>query len=120
MERRIDGELEARRRSVGGGVVPGSGVGEMVKGRGERVEGVLVVPMRARDRALGLCPELSTATARWRPAVVFWARGGARRAPALRGRGRWKLGRDAWASKARRRWLGGPPSVAGGVVQRRR
>ena len=56
MERWIDGELEAHRRSVGGGGVPGSGVGEMAKGRGERVEGVLVVPMRARDRALGISP----------------------------------------------------------------
>ena len=52
---------------MGGGGVPGSGVGEMAKRRGERVEGVLVVPMRARDRALGLYPELSTVTARWRP-----------------------------------------------------
>ena len=74
---------------VSGGGVLGSGVGEMAKGRGERVEGVLVVPMRARERALGLCPELSTATARWRPAVVFWERGGARRLQ-RKGRGRWR------------------------------
>jgi len=110
---------------VSGGGVPGSGVGEMAKGRGERVEGVLVVPMRARDRALGLCPELSTVTARWRPAVVFWARGGARILQ-RKGRGRWRrVGRDAWAASASRRWPPGRPRAAaalnsGGVKQRSR
>ena len=69
---------------VSGGGVPGSGVREMAKGRGERVEGVLVVLMRVRDRALGLCPELSTATARWRPAEPWGARGTGRRGPARR------------------------------------
>ena len=38
------------------------------KGEGKLVEGVLVVPLRTRDWALGLCPELSMAVARWRPA----------------------------------------------------
>ena len=69
---------------VSGGGVLGSGVGEMAKGRGERVEGVLVVPMRVRDRALGLCPELSTATARWRPSVVSGVRDKERRGHSAR------------------------------------
>jgi len=111
LERRIDGELEARRRSVGGGGVPGSGVGEMVKGRGERVEGVLVVPMRARDRALGLCLGRATAMARWRALGAAWH---GFMASSSRGRGRWKLGRDTWRSLASRRWLPGRSTAAGG------
>jgi hypothetical protein len=65
----------------GGGVL-GSGVGEMAKERGERFAGVLVVLVRAKDRALRCCSEPSTAAARWWPAVVFWARGTGMEAPA--------------------------------------
>jgi hypothetical protein len=50
-----------------GGVL-GSGGGETAKGRRERVEGILVVPMCARGESGGLYPMLSTAATRWRPA----------------------------------------------------
>ena len=70
------------------------------------------MPMRARDRALGLCPELSMATARWRPAVVFWARGGARRLQRKGYRAVEEVGRDAWAASASRRWPPGWPRAA--------
>ena len=64
----VDGEVELVGARAGGGGVLGILGRERAKGRGELVEGVLVVPLRARDWALGLCPELSTAAARWRPA----------------------------------------------------
>ena len=62
------GELGSPACGLDGGGVLECGSEEKAKGRGELVEGVLVVPLRARDWALGLCPELSTAAARWRPA----------------------------------------------------
>jgi hypothetical protein len=58
----------------GSGVL-GSGVGETAKEQGERFAGVLVVLVRAKDRALRCCSEPFTAVVRWWPAVVFWARG---------------------------------------------
>ena len=64
----VDGEVELVGARAGGGGVLGILGRERAKGRGELVEGVLVVPLRARDWALGLCPELSTAAARWRSA----------------------------------------------------
>ena len=70
-------------RWSGGGVL-GSGVGEIAKERGERVAGVFVVLLRARGESGRLCLGRATATARWRPAVVFWARGKAMEALARR------------------------------------
>ena len=40
---------------------------DLARGRGETNEGVLQVLMRTKGRELGHFPELSTATARWRP-----------------------------------------------------
>jgi hypothetical protein len=73
---------EAAKRRVHGGVeLTGvwterrwhsrSGVGETAKERGERFAGVLVVLVRAKDRALRCCSEPSMVAARWLPAVVF-------------------------------------------------
>ena len=69
----FDGEVELVGARAGGGGVLGILGRERAKGRGELVEGVLVVPLRARDWALGLCPELSTAASRWRPRAVLGA-----------------------------------------------
>ena len=66
--RGFDGEVELVGARAGGGGVLGILGRERAKGRGELVEGVLVVPLRARDWALGLCLGRATATARWRPA----------------------------------------------------
>ena len=44
--------------------------------------------------------------------MVFWARGGARILQ-RKGRGRWRrVGRDAWAASASRRWPPGRPRAA--------
>jgi hypothetical protein len=59
---------EGRSRAA---VVIGVWVGETAEEPGEWVAGVLVVLMRMKDKALGLCSELSTAAARWWPAAVF-------------------------------------------------
>ena len=64
----FDGEVELVGARAGGGGVLGILGRERAKGRGELVEGVLVVPLRAIDWALGLCLGRATATARWRPA----------------------------------------------------
>ena len=69
--RGFDGEVELVGAWAGVGGVLGILGRERAKGRGELVEGVLVVPLRARDWALGLCPELSTAAAR----VLRWVLG---------------------------------------------
>jgi hypothetical protein len=81
----------------GGGIL-GSGVGETAKERGKRFAGVLVVLMRAKDRALGCCNEPSTVAARWWPAVAFWARGTGMEALARGVEGGGELWRDAWRS----------------------
>ena len=74
---------QARRRSAdGSGGVPGSGVGESENKRRERVVGLFVVLKRARDRGPGLCSELATASARWRPLGSAGARGTGRRGTA--------------------------------------
>ena len=92
--------------------------GSKRKGEGKVVEGVLVVPLRARDWALGLCPELSTAAARWRPA-------GARCCMARQGRHSAKA-KSGGGGQARR-WAPREQEVAGlalhggiGADQRRR
>ena len=72
----------------GGGVL-GFAVEEVAKERGKRVAGVFVVLMCTKDRELRLYLGRATATAMWRPAVAFWARGGARRLQ-RKGRGRWR------------------------------
>ena len=66
--RGFDGEVELVGARAGGGGVLGFLGRERAKEQGELVEGVLVVPLRAKFWALGLCPELSMAVARWRPA----------------------------------------------------
>jgi hypothetical protein len=53
----------------------GSGVRELAEEPGERVVGALVVLMRAKDKALGFCSELSTAAARWQPSRAPGGRG---------------------------------------------
>jgi len=64
---------------------------------------------RARERGPGLCSELTTATARWRPQAVFWARGESVEAPARRPRAVEEVERDAWEASVSRRWpLAGP------------
>ena len=55
---------------VSGGGVLGRGVRELAKRGGEKSAGLLVVLRRAKDRELGLWFGLSTAAARWQPAVV--------------------------------------------------
>ena len=71
---------QAHRRSAdGGGGVPGSGVGESENKRRERVAGLFVVLKSARDPGPGLCSELATASARWRPLGSAGARGTGRR-----------------------------------------
>ena len=72
-QRSCGGAVRRRRQAHrcsadGGGGVPGSGVGESANERREKREGVLLVLMRAKERASGLFPELCTAAARWRPA----------------------------------------------------
>ena len=108
MEARFDGGLELAGVQVDGGGVLGSGDGEMAKERGERFAGVLVVLVRAKDRALGCCSKPSTAAARWRPAVVCCcvARRGGHNA---RDRSGGELRREAWAASASRRWPGDGP-----------
>ena len=98
----------------GGGVL-GSGSGETAKERGERFARVLVVLLRARNRALGLCLGRATATARWRPRGRFWRRGAAGEAPA-RGNG-W--GRRSSATRGRQREAGGGRLVLHGAGGRR-
>ena len=89
MVTRGDGELEARRRSVGGDSVPRRRSGEKAKERGERLARVLVVLLRTRGESGKLYPELSTAVSRWRPAGGFVrvARRGERQREA---KGRWR------------------------------
>jgi hypothetical protein len=70
-----------RIEGAGGGGDRGTGLGETAEEPGEWVAGVLVVLMRAKDKALGFCSELSTVAARWWPAVVFWAHGAGMGAP---------------------------------------
>jgi hypothetical protein len=57
----------APRASRGGGDVPVRQSGEKAKEREARLAGVFIVLMRVRERGPGLCCELATATARWRP-----------------------------------------------------
>jgi hypothetical protein len=65
----------------------GSGVRELAEELGERDVGALVVFMRTRDKVLGFCSRLSTATARWRP-----SRGSGSRGACERGQWRGKIG----------------------------
>ena len=61
----------ARRRSGGAAAAFWDlGLGKWQKNEGNGFAGVLVVLVRAKDRALGCCSKPSTAAARWRPAVV--------------------------------------------------
>ena len=56
----------------GGEAVPVRRSGEKAKEREARLAGVFVVLMHARERGPGLCSELATATARWRPRSSAW------------------------------------------------
>jgi hypothetical protein len=74
----------------------GSEVRESAEEPGERDVGALVVLMRAKDKTLGFCSELSTAAARWRPCRAPGGRGACKR-----GQRRGEIGtgqgeRDAW------------------------
>ena len=81
------------------------------------------MPRNVLGRELGLCPELSTATARWRPTEASGLRGSGRRSPARRGVGGEELGHDAWVPREAAGEAGSglrPPSVASGGAPRRR
>jgi hypothetical protein len=56
-----------------------AGVWELAKGPGEWDVGALVVLLRAKDKALACCSELSTAMARWRPSRAPGSRGARKR-----------------------------------------
>jgi len=119
-ERRFDGEGELVGVDMGGSSVPSSGSGELAKERGMKLSGVLVLRLRARNRALGVCLGRATATARWRP------RGGSGRrgvhAPGQRsslGGGRDLLG-DVWRPAQRKRGPGGDPERRAGGARHRR
>jgi hypothetical protein len=56
-----------------------AGVRELAEEAGEQNVGALVMLLRARDKALAYCSELSTATVRWQPS----------RAPGSRGARKW-------------------------------
>jgi hypothetical protein len=99
----------------GGGVL-GSWVGEMAKERGERVAGLLVVLVHARGESGGLYPVLSTAAARWRTAVVFWACGTGMEAPARGVEGGGSLG--ATRGEASRQEVASRPFHSGGRQHR--
>jgi hypothetical protein len=70
----------------------------------EHDERVPLVPRHALGRELGLCPELSTATARWRPRGWPGWRGEGRGDPARGKEGGVESGRDTWETMASRRW----------------
>ena len=76
------GELGSPACGLDGGGVLERGSEENAKGRGERVARLLVVLLRARNRALGLCLGRAMATARWRPAATSGWRGNGKRGPA--------------------------------------
>ena len=87
--------------------------GEQAKGRTEWGTGVLVVLVRALGEGGGLCIELATAAARWRPRGRLWARRGAwhgRGSSSARKGGRWDAqARRVEATRSRRWLVGGPP-----------
>jgi hypothetical protein len=56
-----------------------AGVRELAKEPGEQDVGTLVVLLRAKDKALACCSELSTATARWRRSRAPGSRGARKR-----------------------------------------
>jgi hypothetical protein len=74
----------------------GLGARKLVLELEEQNVGVNVMLLRARDRELRLCGELSTATRRWRPADARGSRGA--RAGGQQGRGKRSRqgGDDAW------------------------
>jgi hypothetical protein len=90
--RGFDGEVELAEVRADGGAVLGIGVRESENKRRERVAGLFVVPKRARERGLGLCGELATATAMWRPQNLVGV--------AWRGEGR----SSAWGGGSRSSW----------------
>jgi hypothetical protein len=62
------GQALIGRKERDGGGDQRSGVGETAEEPREWFAGTLVVLMRAEDKNLGFCSELSTAAARWWPA----------------------------------------------------
>jgi hypothetical protein len=75
-----------------------AGVRELAEKPGERDVGALIVVLRAEDKALASCRELSTATTRWRPSRAPGSGGACKR-----GQRRGEIGpgqgeTDAWRS----------------------
>ena len=116
----------APRASRGGGANGRGGEGvpvrrsdEKAKEREARLAGVFVVLMRARERGPGLCSELATATARWRPrssARMVWRGEGA---PSRGVEERRKLWRDAWEGHVKLEVAGWPRAAVAVPLRRR-
>ena len=102
----------------GGGILEFPGR-ELARESVEQNERVPLVPRHALGRELGLCPELSTETARWQPRGWPGWRGERRGDPARGKEGGVESGRDAWVP-----WRAGgglrPSTAVGGTAQRRR
>jgi len=91
----------------------------MAKERGEKLSGVLVVRLRARNRGSGLCSELATATARWRPLGSAGARGKGRELQ-LAAKKRWmRLGATRGCQREAGGGRAGPPRKVGAEQRRR-
>jgi hypothetical protein len=73
-----------------------AGVRELAEKPGEQNVGALVVLLRARDKALACCSELSTATVRWRPSRAPGSRGTRKWGQQGGERGQGQGGDDAW------------------------
>ena len=96
MEWRFGGEPVLAGVQVDGGGVLRSGDGETAKEQGERVVGLLVVLVRAKDRELRLYLGRATAAARWRPASRSGAAWQSDGSTARGEEERRELWRDAW------------------------
>jgi hypothetical protein len=73
-----------------------AGIRELAEEPGEQNVGALVVLLRAKDKALARCSELSTATERWRPSRAPGSRGARKQGQRGEGRGLGQGGDDAW------------------------
>jgi hypothetical protein len=76
--------------------------------------GVDVVLLRARERELRHCSELSTTARRWRPGMARERRGTRGRSHQGRGKGSGSKGNDAWMSSAAGGGARGAASAASG------
>jgi hypothetical protein len=77
----------------------GSGARELTKALEERDVEVKVVLLRARDRELRLCGELSMVTRRWQPADARGSRGARAGGQQGRGTGPGEEEADAWRKR---------------------